>query len=266
MGLMAKPKATEEGKDIPKWVHDYFDRAYESHTLLTRVVGISRKGIDGVTTMPRLSRAVAKISGKERTPEELAALEEEAALATSEVEKEFPVLHSLAVTGLWSWLEHLVKGVSAEWILHNKKALALPCFQRVRVRVGEYGTLSKREQAAHLVEALEQDVAAPLKHGVNRFETILGSLDLSGKVKQSTADSIFELQQVRNVIAHRNGIIDRRLRVACPWLKLKVGDPIRIGVRQFQTYSAATADYALTVLFRLGDRHGVDLRTSPDDT
>jgi hypothetical protein len=263
---MAKRKETVQVGEVPKWVHDYFERAYESHTLLTRVVAISRKGIGGVTAMPRLTKAVARISGRERTPEELAILEEEAALASSELEKEFPVLHSLAVTGLWSWLEHFVKGIAVEWLLHHKKALSLPCFQRVKVRVGEYGTLSKREQAAYLIDSLEQDVAAALKHGVNRFESIFESLELSGKVKQSTAESIYELQQVRNVVAHRNGITDRRLRMACPKLKLKIGEPIRISARQFQSYSAATADYALTVLFRLGDRHGVELRTTVDDT
>lgn len=262
---MSKSGATNEEADIPKWVHSYFERAYESQTLLTRVVSISRTGIAGVADMPRLTKAVARISGKERPPEAIAALEEEAALARSELDRNFPVLHSLAVTGLWSWLEHLVKGLATEWLLHNKKALSLPCFQRVKVRVGEYASLTRREQAAYLVEALEQETAASLKQGINRFESILQSLELSGRVSETTSQTVFELQQLRNVVAHRNGICDRRLRSSCPWLKLKVGEPILISASQFQSYAAAAADYALTILFRVGDVYGVDLRTTPTD-
>lgn len=263
---MSRSKQPVEAKDLPHWVNPYFEQAYESQMLLAQVVSVSRRGMAGVVEMPRLSKAVARVSGKERTSEHIAALEEEAALAKSEVEKDFPVLHSLAAIGLWSWLEHLVKGLAVEWLLHNKKSMAEPAFQKLKIKIGEYAVLTRREQAAYLVELLEQDTSASLKQGINRFESILQCIDLSGKVSDRTARSIFELQQIRNVIAHRNGVCDRRLRTSCPWLKYKIGQPIRIGASQLGSYVVATTDYALSILFRVGDRYGVELRSHADDT
>ena len=253
-------------EDLPHWIELYFEQAYESQMLLARVVSLSRNGMAGVIEIPRLSKAVAKVSGKVRTPEQMAALEDEAALAKSEVEKDFPVLHSLAAIGLWSRLEHLVKGLTIEWIIHNKKALNGLAFQKLKIKVGEYASLTRREQAGYLVELPEQETSASLKQGINRFESILQCIDLSGKVSERSSKAIFELQQLRNVIAHRNGICDRRLRISCPWLKHKIGQPISISAAQFHSYIAASTDYALTILFRLGDRYEIELRSRPDDT
>jgi hypothetical protein len=89
--------------------------------------------------------------------------EKEAVLAATEVNKDFPVLHGLAVVALWSWLEHFVKGFLALWLLHHPGALNTAAIQRLRVRLGDYLQLDRDEQAHFLVELLEQGerLAAP---------------------------------------------------------------------------------------------------------
>lgn len=52
--------------------------------------------------------------------------------------------------------------------------------------------------------------------GVARFETLLALVELSGAIDEEHRKGLFELQQVRNVIVHRAGIVDRRLREQCP--------------------------------------------------
>lgn len=255
--------ADDNGKsEIPAWIATYYRQAYDSHKQLMRVVQISREGIGALTALPRLSKAVARVSGQEDDADALRNIETNAALAESEVVSDFPVLHSLATVGLWSWLEHLVKGLVIEWLVHDRKALHAPAFQRIKVKVGDFQPLNRREKAAFLLDMLEQDTASGLKRGVNRFESLLEPLGLDGRASETTAKWIFELQQVRNSIAHQNGKCDRRLKASCPWLKLKIGQPLTISKHQLQSYSSATVDYALGILYRIGDRHGVELRVS----
>jgi hypothetical protein len=264
MGRSSVAKKKDQAPQVPGWVGEYFRQAYDSHERLLRVISISRRGIGSVTAMPRLTKALAKVQGKEEDPRVAKLIEEDAALAKSEYETDFPVLHSLAVVALWSWLEHLVKGLLVERIVHDRTTLQLPAFQKLKLKLSDYLSLTKREQAAYLVELLEQEASSTLKRGVNRFETLLDPLRLASAVSESTAKSIFELQQVRNAIAHQNGRCDRRLKSNCPWLKLKLGEPIAVSSKQLDSYATAAAEYSLDVLYRIGDHHGVNLRESKE--
>lgn len=226
------------------------------------VIHLSRRSIAGMRAMPRLSKALAAVQGKAQNEAEAQRIQEDAELAKSEVEGEFPVLHTFAVVALWSWLEHAIKGLLAEHISHNRKALRSGTFPKLKVKLGDYVTLTRREQASYIVDLLEQETSSSLKHGINRFEVLLESLSLTGATPDKTSKQIFELQQVRNAIVHQNGRCDRRLRSSCPWLKLKLGSQIPVNASQLESYAIAVSDYALEVLYRIGDGYGVDLRSS----
>jgi hypothetical protein len=263
--MTAQPKKEQKTK-IPPWVHEYFTRAYDSHERLLRVIQVSKRGISSARAMPRLRKALANVEGKDTDPKVDKLVAEDAELAKTEVDQDFPVLNSLATIAIWSWLEHLIKGLLAEQIFHDRKAAKHPAFQKIRVKLSDYASLSKREQSSYLIELIEQDLAAPLKRGATRFESILEPFGLTGAVTPEISKAIFELQQVRNVIAHQNGRCDRGLKQSCPWLKLKIGQETCVTSKQVATYAEATAEYALHVLYRIGDQNGVDLRVSPDDT
>lgn len=252
---------------VPSWIGKYFQDSYDSLDRLMSVIHLSRRSIAGMRAMPRLKKALAAVQGKVQDEIEAQRVEKEAELAESEVENGFPVLHTLAVVAVWSWLEHTIKGLLVEYISRNRKALKSGAFPKLKIKLGDYVALTKREQASYIVDLLEQETSSSLKQGINRFEVLLESLDLTGSTPDSTARQLYELQQVRNSIVHQNGRCDRRLRTSCPWLKLKLGSQITVGTAQLELYAAAVSDYALEVLYRIGDGHGVDLRSStPDGT
>jgi len=161
---------------------------------------------------------------------------------------------------LWSGLEHFVKGLIALWITLRKDAVTAPAIQRLKVKIGDYLQLSQTERAHYLVALLEQDLASPLKRGVSRFETLLEPFSLSGSLPEGCAKVIFELQQVRNAVAHSNGIVDRRLRTECPWLNAKLNKPVTVTGEMVCKYYAAVMEYTLTIFYRVGDRYGHNLR------
>lgn len=250
---------------LPKWATDHFRETLDSQQLLMEIVRISERGISVLRAMPNAMKVLAKVEGKLDDPvttKQLEKTEREAALAATEVQDGFPVLHSLAVVALWSWLEHFVKRLLALWLLNHPEALNAAAIQRLRVRLGDYLQLDKDEQAHFLVELLEQEQGSSLKRGVTRFDSLLEPFGLSCALPDGCGRVLFELQQVRNAIAHRNGRADRRLLTECPWLDLRVNDYVKVSDEMLSAYAGAAGQFLVALLYRVGEIHGVDLRAS----
>lgn len=224
---------------------------------------ISETGISLLRGMPKIIKVLADVEGSSdarKSKRRLEIAEREAALAQTEVDTDFPVLHGFVVIALWGGLERFTKDLVALWLRHRKDALRVPAVARLKVKLGEYLPLSHTEKARYLVELIEQDMASLLRRGVSRFESLLEPFSLGGPLPDGCAKTLFELQQVRNVVAHRNGIADRRLRSECPWLKVKLNQPVLISRQILDSYFESCMRYALTVFYRIGDAYGQDLR------
>jgi hypothetical protein len=230
-----------------------------------QIIHISERGISVLRGMPQMVKILADVEGSSANPQatkQLEAAEKEAVLAQNEIVKGFPVLHGLAVVALWSWLEHFVKRFLALWLLNRRDALDVIPVRKLRIKLGEYLQLRKGEQGSYLVELLEQELATPLKRGANRFENLLEPFGLNGSLPESCSKALFELQQVRNTIAHTNGRADRRLKSECPWLRIRLGQPVHVSHEMLDCYSNASSEYLLIVLYRVGDIYGHDLRVA----
>lgn len=260
---VASPSTGPSSRKLPEWITDHFKESLNSHELLMQITDISARGISVLRGMPKIVKVLADVEGNSDHPDSVKKLDraqKEAELASTEVEKDFPVLHGLAVVALWSWMEHFVKGFVALWLTHRRDALDVPAVQKLRVRLGEYLQLQKAEQAQFLVELLEQELASSLKRGATRFESLLQPFGLSFQLPDGCGETLFELQQIRNAIAHRNGRADRRLRSDCPWLKLKINQPVLVSRKMLHTYSGAAGEFLVAFLYRVGDVYSVDLR------
>lgn len=258
-----KKEYFDKGARLPKWIINHFTESFDAHEQLLRIVNVSQTGIRMLTGLPRLTKALAKFEKSLDADDEairLKKIEANAILAESEIEKDYPVLNSLAVAALWSWLEVLVKDLAIGWIMHKPAAMYIPQIQRMNVKLGDYFQLNRHEQASHIVELLERDLASPLKKGTNRFDSLLEPFGISGPLDEKTTRAIYELQQIRNVIAHRNGKCDRKLKLSCPWLKVKIGDQVPITTKRLHALGEAVGEYGLQLLYRVGDAHGFDAR------
>lgn len=265
-GAKEKPKA--EAK-IPAWAHRYIKASLDAHDKLMQITRLSAQGISMHLVRPKAIRVLHRISPQDAADEtaagSLANAEKDATLAQAEIDKGFPVLHGLAAIGLWGWFEDFVKGLVAEWFLHRPAALKAAAVQRLKVRVGDYLSLTKAEQALFLVQLLEQDLSSPLKRGGARFNSLLEVVGLDVELESEVGRALFELQQVRNNLAHRNGRADARLISECPWLGLKKGEALMISTKMMTSYHNAAGSFLLTVLYKVGDMHGMDLKNEALD-
>lgn len=260
---MSSKEKEHARRALPKWITAHFEDALNAHQNLTHIVHISEKGIGVLRGMPKVIKILSDINGSEDSAmaeQRVQTAEREAELAKTEIENGFPVLHGFAVVALWSWLENFVKDLVSLWLLHRRSALQAQQIQKLKVRLGDYLQLQKAEQASYLVELLEKDLASSLKRGANRFESLLEPIGLSGELPADCGKTLFELQQIRNVVAHRNGRADRKLRTECPWLKCRANSPLQISRIMLKGYSEASVQYLLEVLYRVGDVYDLDLR------
>jgi len=255
------PRAGEA--KAPKWLTDHFEEALSGYDELRNIIRISQNGIAGLRGVPKVLETLAILEDKAEDSDSDKKLENaknEASLAQTEIQNDFPVLHGFAIVALWGWLENFVMGLLALWLRNRKDALDVPSVRKIKIRWGEFSKLTKIEQADMMVELLNRDISSPLKMGINRFSSLLQPFGLSIEMPDECSNALFELQQIRNNIAHRNGIVDRRLRSNCPHLKFKLNQPVKVSTEMYRRYMNAAAMFHLWTLYRIGDIYGHDLR------
>lgn len=189
----------------------------------------------------------------------LESAENDAALAKEEIHNDFPALHGFAVVALWSWLEHFVKGLLKLWIT-NVDEFGSTSFLKTKVRIGEFLQLGPEQQAERLVDLLEHELSSDQKFGQKRFSAMLEPFGLATQLEDPYARDLYELQQVRNSVVHKDGNADQRLLDACPWLDYELNQGICISGERLRAYSDAAGQFLLLTLYKAGDLYGLDLR------
>jgi hypothetical protein len=249
---------------VPEWAAPPFHRFLDGLENLLTLLHLAVRGIAVLRRMPRVVEVLHRLNAEDESPdperdkaqEAFVRAKREASFAEREVDGGFPLLHAQAVVTLWGSLEDLIRAFVALLLQHDPEALQAEAIQRLKVRVGDLLVLDEASRAEFLVEQLDRDISGPLRQGLNRFECVLQPFGLSGDVDPGTKDALFELQNVRNLHAHRQGFVDRRFREACPWLEAADGEYFKVNHEAVHRYSEAVYTYVLTIIRRIGLREG----------
>jgi hypothetical protein len=86
------------------------------------------------------------------------------------------------------------------------------------------------------------------------FEGSLSVVGLGGAVADDVKKAIREWHSLRNVIVHRDSLVDRHLISACPWLGLKMGERVVVDIPMLRKCAGAARKYVKTVLDRMDQR------------
>jgi hypothetical protein len=245
---------------VAKWATECLRSFIDDQHQVEQLMHLSMRGISILRAMPKALDALAKADPDEYSTDDAwrrrKSIQETSELAQSEVDTDFPVLHAQAAISLWGAMEVLIRTLVAKWIQNRPDVFQLEIMKKLRVRLGEYESLSSEERAFYIADLIEIELSAGLKLGVGRFETLLEPFGLSGAVPDAVRRTIFELSQIRNVLVHRRGIADRRLVQQCPWLGLAIGDRVTISHGRYTAFRFAAMTYAMEILQRLRCRHG----------
>lgn len=162
----------------------------------------------------------------------------------------FRYLYGLAAVKLWSILETLVKDLATGELSELGAASLSEEVRRLRGPVIDFILADDDTRSEMLFALLEQDLKAKFKPGVGRFETVLESVGLSGRVAAPVRKALLELSVVRNVVVHQSTLLDKRALTACPWLGQKPGDPAPLSADRFQNYLGAAGWYVMELMRR----------------
>lgn len=224
---------------------------------LQEVLDISVAGIRTIITSVDIVERLRESGIRPDGFDDLSRAREEAALARREVDNDFPLLHAQTSLLIWSSVEHMVLGYVAD-LIGNAAPSDLPQeVRRIRFKVGDYVDTAEEERPWMLLRALQQEVGAPVKIGAGRFEALLGPFGLSGPIPDPIRQTLYELQHVRNVHAHRRGRADRIFIDACPWMGVRIGQSVKVGRGNIRRYFAAAHGYVGVVIQRARVANGL---------
>ena len=235
-----------------------FIRALEQHEELHRLLHLSMQGIATLRGVPGAVEVLAKLKPEDglNLGKRLAGAKKQADFAETEVDRGFPTLHAQTLLSLWAIVERLIRELLAVIIENDPDALEIEAIRKLRVRVGELLAYEGYERAYFLVGLLDREVSGPLRHGINRFEDVLASFALSDAVEEDMSRTFFEMQQLRNLHAHRLGYADRTFVDRCPWLDPAEDGYVQVTHEMLETYFEAVAWYTLEIMCRVGQRYG----------
>lgn len=220
-------------------------------TALDRLVHLTMFGIRQVEYHPKLVEALIVGEPDEDEADRLASARAQGALARTELENDFPLLHAQAVTTLWSALEASIRNLFASLLQHVPKTRETEAYSRIRVRVADYESLQDFEKHLYLVDAFEETLGTRRATGLERFEILFRAFGMSSEIEGDVVTCLLELYHLRNVIVHRHSKVDRRLLVDCSWIRQAEGEELQISHAQYHQYRTAISIYIFEVVNRL---------------
>jgi hypothetical protein len=171
----------------------------------------------------------------------------------------FPYLWHLASVRLWTLLEVLVEDVVAAFLETPDRLPSDSIVRNLQAPVLAFQALDANEKAETLLSLLKEKTRSALKPGVGRLEALLESVGIGGSVPDFVRRVIFELSQVRNLIVHRNAVVDRRFYASCPWIQCEVGRLFPITRDDLYLYGLAVDWYNLEIGIRVDTALGNDV-------
>lgn len=256
-------------KKLPEWIRNFELNSLAELQEFFYIISLSKMGFMSLAENPKHVQGFAKVARDieaQTTPLRSKANPDHKmpfllgmAFIQDELNNGFPRLHSNAVISLWSFLENFVFSLLINFLRYEPAAMQTEAILNLKIELGKYQSLTEEERYLYIVELLEQQIKVKNAKGITRFENLLASFGLTGPVDKRTGKRIFELQQVRNVLVHQNGIADRQLIELCPWLKLKIGEKVLIDHERFITYFGAFTDYYIQITRRLRKYYGIEL-------
>lgn len=177
--------------------------------------------------------------------------EQEAVQAKDLLSKGLLLIHYQTLVLLWSILESFVHILISNILLYDQKIKENDKIRKITIPLGYFEDLDAQERSYFIIRELEHQFAASQRKGIGRFESLLNIFGLGGGLKETYRRDLLELQQIRHVIIHRRGIVDRKLSTACPWLKLKISSEININRIGLKKYFKAVTEYTLEISKRM---------------
>lgn len=234
-------------------------RLTDTWRLTTDALRKETKNVALVRALADLDRQVAgrkHLSRAERR--RIAESKKNAALATTEVNEDFPTVNGQLLVVVWGYLEAFIEDFLADWVERRAEAVTSEEAQGIRVRLADFIAMDDRERALFLVSEVAR--RAPGHGGIGQFEFVVSVFGLDGNLEPETRRALIEMGAIRNVLLHRAGVVDRQFVTVCPWLRYERGQMVRVSSDDALRYVTAVARYATELAKRRQAASGTQVK------
>jgi hypothetical protein len=190
--------------------------------------------------------------------------------AREESRKDHPLLHGHSLVAIWSALETMIGDLMEAWLLSwppaRRHAASLVSVSGLHGLPPDEWAAGAREGLDRQYWKLNRKLRSPRRF--DYYEWLLGAMGLVAAPQDTDAQmtqNLWEMQQIRNVFAHKRGTVDARLIANCPHLPFKIKDEIRIDRHAWADFLVTTVLYADAIVRRMKRELGLSdwLRSSP---
>jgi hypothetical protein len=244
-------KAPTESSDLLSYVCAPFESVFlRRRDQILELVNVTSYALQSMRGASRLLGVLKE------SPEQVASVKKIEEKALAEIYADMPLLHGSAVVLIWGALEASFRDFLIRWLERNPSARLAPDLKSIRVRLVEYESFSGEDRMRYLLGILERELAAALRPGIGRFECLLKPFGIDVVVADTVRRDLNELAAVRNVIVHRASVADSRFVELCPWLRLDVGDEVRVSSDTFVRYVKAASEYTACLITEVSRMSG----------
>lgn len=204
---------------------------------------------------------------------DLEAAWERAELAEAEVANDFALVNAMTLISMHGALDALVEDLAPSANSMTVALLATHVMDKANLQHPDL-TASLSPEVRHAVQvALQRVLAEDLPkiprlggRGAARWESVLRKAHLAAPpthpIPTDLDEALRELSNLRDVLVHRAGRLDRKAMQACPSLAALLSCPeghlVRLRGGHYRRYSAAVRAYGLEITRRALARGGVD--------
>lgn len=244
-----------------KDIDEVLNRATKAHSQPQSFVEAALEGLGWAREAVRIHGLMAKDPKWAERPEWIADHERRAkhaaALATEQDEQGFRYLWSLGAVQLWSIAEVTIDHVALRLLRYPELIPEDSILNRLEGPLLPFLGHAEEDRAERLIGLLKEKLRAGVKLGVGRFEALLEPFGIGGPYRDNVRRTFLELSQVRNLVVHQNGLVDRRFQSVCPWFVSSVGEVLPLVANHFMIYSLCVDWLILEIDLRLHRRRNI---------
>jgi hypothetical protein len=177
---------------------------------------------------------------------------------TAQSREGYPYLTGVLTLRVWTAFEATLDDILLEWLAGTTIWQESAAVRELKGPLIEFASSPRDMQAEFIAEQLRATTRATLKLGVGRFEELFMAVGLGGPIDDDVRRTVYEFSQVRNALAHRAGVADRRFVERCSWFNISPGNIIPLRYVHLRSYIFASFWYVVEVLRRVENAQGWD--------
>ncbi|WP_396926659.1 hypothetical protein [Mycolicibacterium sp.] len=178
-------------------------------------------------------------------------------------DREDPRRNGLTIVAIWSAFESSFDDFAKALIMERPDALRGKDISRIKVPITQLFA-DGEEKAEVVLDGIKDAVGKGA--GVSRCEAILKYVDLSGSVPKEIQEAVYHSQMIRHIWAHRVGIADAQFVQKAKQLGFGEGELVTVDTQQLVDYLSAIILYAMILMNRHRQVHGLEPVTGILDT